>query len=176
MVAGEQISLVERQPTEQDRAVLEHRSPSVHLRRPAQLPPADPQVGTLLPGEAHRPGPAGMPSDFGRHADLRQPGNQSPGKEAIDGVDGSLGPGRPPHGDRVREIPSVQQRSATGGPADDLHAPRTARSAVHVGLRLKSSQRQRRPRPRVETEGGCCTGVHAFHQLDIGAHLVGRGQ
>src|SRR3954454_22384282 len=61
----QEVGLVEREPDEQDRPVLEDRAAVTDLGRSAQLPVADPQVGPLLAGEAHRTGRTVVAGDGG---------------------------------------------------------------------------------------------------------------
>ena len=83
----EQVGLVEREPVEQDRAVLEHRAVAPDLGRAAQLALPDPQVGALL-ARRSTPGPAG------------------PSWRAIGGVDAEPGEA----GDRARRRASGRPR------------------------------------------------------------------
>ena len=72
----EQVGLVERQPGEQDRAVLEDRAAAAHLRRSAQLAVAHPQVGALLAGEAHRSRGTVVAGDGRLDPEPGQPGDE----------------------------------------------------------------------------------------------------
>ena len=58
--------------------MLEHDAVAAHLGRPADLPVADPQVGTLLGREAHRTGRTVVAGDRGVDPEAREPVDQRP--------------------------------------------------------------------------------------------------
>ena len=145
--AGHQeVGLVERQPFEQHRSVLEDAAPSWWTwAEPHTLRSPTRRSAPCCGGEAHRPGGPSWRADRGAHAE-RAPGPaMSPAAmTSVDRVDVPARRAGRGQRHRVREVAAVQQRRAPGRPAHDLDAAGAARGEVDVGVGLEATERQRR--------------------------------
>ena len=143
----EQVGLVEREPVEQDRAVLEHRAVPADLRRAAEL--ASPTRRSAPCWPAKHTGPAGpswraIAASTPRRA---RPAISAPASRRVDGVDPAGRARRPGQGDRVRDVGAVEEPHAAGRAAHHLHAVALAGVGVDVVVGLEAPERQRRRRP-----------------------------
>ena len=153
--------------------MLEDRTSAAHLGRSAELALPHPEIGALLPGEAHRSRRTVVAGDGRLHPDSCQPRDERARQHRVDGIDAPGGTRGAGHHDGVRQVGAVQEPASAGRPAHHVDAPAVARVAVDVVVGLEVPEGDRRRRPAVEAQCGRCAGGDGVEQRLVGRHLRG---